>query len=245
MTETILELKNVGKFYKDTFCIKNISFLMKEKEIISLLGPSGCGKTTILKLIGSIINYEEGKIIFYKNNFRIGYVPQHTSLLPNRTVYGNISLALEINKNIDNKKILSVLEKTGMTEYKDLFPHQLSGGMKQKVALARALVIEPTILLMDEPFSSIDEITRWNYNFDLIDLLQKENISVLFVTHNIEESVLLSDRIFLISATKPTNIFKKININFKNQRNRDLFLSKEYLQTVSQIRKIMEINYFA
>ncbi|MDX9970695.1 MAG: ABC transporter ATP-binding protein [Candidatus Gracilibacteria bacterium] len=247
MADKILELKNVGKIYNDTFYIRNVSFLIKAKEIISLLGPSGCGKTTILKLIGGITNYEEGEVKFYNNNFKMGYVPQHTSLLPNRTVFGNISLVLEINKNSNkkthNEKIFSILEKVGMTKYKDFLPHQLSGGMKQKVALARALVLNPKILLMDEPFSAIDEITRWNYNFDLIDLLHKENISVLFVTHNIEEAVLLSDQIFLISTKKPTHIYKKIKIIFKNQRNRELLLSKEYLKKLSQIRKTIEINY--
>ena len=247
MNELLLELKNIGKVYKndkkENHCIEDINFCLRKGEIVSLLGPSGCGKSTIIKLIGGIINPDRGKINFYNKDFRIGYIPQSPSLMPNRTVYENVSLVLEVYKEVDKTRINNTLEKVGMSSFRSLFPHQLSGGMQQKVSLARALVLEPDILLMDEPFSSIDEITRWKFNFDLINLLKKNHLSVLFVTHNIEEAVLLSDRILVMSNLKPSSIIKEIPIKFINLRDHHLFHSEEYLHQVLLVRKVLEKNF--
>lgn len=242
--DLLFELKNIEKsffqFKESKTYIKEINFSLKKGEIVSILGPSGCGKTTILKIVGGILSPSKGSLNYSRSDLRISYVPQQPSLMPNRTVYDNVALVLEIIKQVDSSKIKNILQKIGMSEYESMYPHQLSGGMQQKVSLARALVLKPDILLMDEPFSSIDEIARWKFNFDLIELIDTERLSVLFVTHNIEEAVLLSDRILIMSQIKPTSIEKEIRINFKGPRNQDLFNSNEYFQQVISVRSILE-----
>lgn len=227
--------------------IRDISFDVNYNEVISIVGPSGCGKTTLLKVIANILNPNSGEISFKggailnaRVNHSIGYVPQSHTLLPNRTILQNITLPLEIEGKSDFKVALDLLELIGLSEYKDYYPSQISGGMKQKVSIARALVLNPELLLLDEPFASVDEFSREKYNLELLRLNKVLKRSMILVTHNIEEAVFMSDRIFVMSNL-PGEITNQVEISLgpirdTETRSKDLFFS-----TTNIIRKLIKI----
>ena len=187
----ILEAKNICKTYQaqngEIEALRNISFDVKEGEYISIIGPSGCGKSTLLSIIAGLENKTLGEIYI---DGKIGYMLQKDNLLEWRTIYKNVLLGLEIQKeNTDeNKKYVEeLLKKYGLYEFKDKYPTQLSGGMRQRVALIRTLAIRPNILLLDEAFSALDYQTRLMVTEDIYKILKNENITALMVTHDISE----------------------------------------------------------
>ena len=187
----ILEVKNICKTYQaqngEIEALRNISFDVKEGEYISIIGPSGCGKSTLLSIIAGLENKTLGEIYI---DGKIGYMLQKDNLLEWRTIYKNVLLGLEIQKeNTDeNKKYVEeLLKKYGLYEFKDKYPTQLSGGMRQRVALIRTLAIRPNILLLDEAFSALDYQTRLMVTEDIYKILKNENITALMVTHDISE----------------------------------------------------------
>jgi len=185
--------------------IKNINCVFEAGEFISLLGPSGCGKSTLLKMIAGLRKPSSGNIIVGESSFknqRISYVFQEAQLLPWRKVLGNVMLPLEIlgqspvEAEFNARK---ALERVGLIDFESYYPAELSGGMKMRVSLARALVTEPQLLLLDEPFAALDEVTRFRLDEDLRNLWSEAKMTVLFVTHSISEAAFLSDRIILLS----------------------------------------------
>lgn len=187
----ILEVKNICKTYQakngEIEALRNISFDVKEGEYISIIGPSGCGKSTLLSIIAGLESKTSGEIYI---DGKIGYMLQKDNLLEWRTIYKNVLLGLEIQKeNTDeNKKYVEeLLKKYGLYEFKDKYPTQLSGGMRQRVALIRTLAIRPNILLLDEAFSALDYQTRLMVTEDIYKILKNENITALMVTHDISE----------------------------------------------------------
>ena len=187
----ILEVKNICKTYQsqngEIEALKNISFDINEGEYISIIGPSGCGKSTLLSIIASLESKSSGKIYI---NGKIGYMLQKDNLLEWRTIYRNVLLGLEIQKEdtLENRKYVEeLLKKYGLYEFKDKYPTQLSGGMRQRVALIRTLAIRPKILLLDEAFSALDYQTRLMVTEDIFKILKAENITALMVTHDISE----------------------------------------------------------
>lgn len=251
--EPLITFKNVSRSYyknKKLFAgIDNISFEVYPSQILSILGPSGCGKTTILRLICSILDSNKGQILYQKKDISyarkkglIGLVPQDSTLLPNRTVETNIALPLEIRK-IKNKEVVQqLINLVGLKGFEKFYPQQLSGGMKQRVSIARALVYEPEVLLMDEPFASLDEIIRENLNLELINIQRRLKQTIVFVTHNIEEAVFISDRILIMSA-QPGKIIEEITVNLPQKRNQEIRNSQEFFQVVKQVRGLLEKNY--
>ena len=187
----ILEVKNICKTYQsqngEIEALKNISFDINEGEYISIIGPSGCGKSTLLSIIAGLESKSSGKIYI---NGKIGYMLQKDNLLEWRTIYKNVLLGLEIQKeNTQENRIYveELLKKYGLYEFKDKYPAQLSGGMRQRVALIRTLAIRPKILLLDEAFSALDYQTRLMVTEDIFKILKAENITALMVTHDISE----------------------------------------------------------
>ena len=195
----ILEIKNISKTYQhkngELLAIKDVSFKVKEGEFISIIGPSGCGKSTILSIIAGLEKKTEGEIYIEGEpiddiSSKIGYMLQRDCLLEWRTIYDNVMFGLEVKK-IKNKENIQyaeeLLKKYGLYEFKDKFPNQLSGGMRQRVALIRTLAVKPKILLLDEAFSALDYQTRIKVTVDIHGILKKENITTIMVTHDITE----------------------------------------------------------
>lgn len=227
----MLEIKSLSKSYKGkkgvVRVIDNLSFKVGKKDFIVLFGPSGCGKTTILKSIAGLVEPTSGEIKLDGKKIcgadkKVGMVFQNFSLFPWLTIRENISFGLKIQgrtqKKID-EIVNHYLELTDLVDFADSYPRDLSGGMKQRVAIARALANDPDILLMDEPFGSLDHLTRSKMQKFLLDLWEKEDKTIIFVTHDVEEALFLADKIYVLSK-RPTTIFKEIKVPFeRTQRN--------------------------
>ncbi len=219
----ILEIKNLEKIYytlkEEVHAIKNISFDIYENDFISIVGPSGCGKSTILNIIAKLDTESKGSITFSKDSPLIGYMFQSDALLPWLTILDNACLALEI-KNIKTKEninyVKNLLVKYGLENFIDKYPSQLSGGMKQRVALIRTLAIRPDILLLDEPFSALDYQTRLSVTDDVYEIIKKENKTVIMITHDIAEAISVSDKVIVLTK-RPAVIKNIIDINLKNK----------------------------
>ncbi len=227
--DVVLDVKNICKTYQskngEIEALKNIKFNVKKGEYISIIGPSGCGKSTLLSIIAGLEDKTSGEVIV---NGKIGYMLQKDNLLEWRTIYKNVLLGLEIQKaNTDeNKKYaLELLKKYGLYEFKDKYPMQLSGGMRQRVALIRTLAIRPKILLLDEAFSALDAQTRLMVTEDIYKILKEENITALMVTHDISEAISMSDRIVVLSQ-RPSTVKNIYTIDFEIQ-NRSPLICRE------------------
>lgn len=230
----ILEIKNVSKIYQakngEIEALKDINFNVKEGEFLSIIGPSGCGKSTLLSIIAGLEDKTSGEIyIDGEENLsisqKIGYMLQKDSLLEWRTIYNNVMFGLEIKKikNEENKKYVEeLLRKYSLYEFKDKYPSQLSGGMRQRVALIRTLAIRPKILLLDEAFSALDYQTRLMVTKDIYSILKNEKVTTIMVTHDISESISMSDRVVVLSKRPATvkNIYDiKFDIKDRNPLN--------------------------
>ena len=214
--EEILKIQNLGKKYQqkngETQALKNINLTVKKGEFVSIIGPSGCGKSTLLSIISGLEEKTEGKIFIENEEIKgisskIGYMLQKDCLLEWRTIYENVLLGLEIKK-IKNKENIKyaeeLLRKYGLYEFKDKFPDQLSGGMRQRAALIRTLSIKPKILLLDEAFSALDYQTRIKVTEDIYNILKKEKITTVMVTHDISEAISMGDRVVVLSKRPGT-----------------------------------------
>lgn len=246
----LLEIQELTKDYDKLLVLDRISFQVSKGEFISVIGPSGCGKTTLLKIIGGLIAPTSGEIRLHGEPLKIasrkrqfGFVFQNPVLLPWRNVKNNVELPLEIigdKKTKDPSK--NLLKIVGLDGFEDYYPDQLSGGMQQRAAIARALIFEPPILLMDEPFGSLDEITRSRMNLELLRIWQSETIAtstIVLVTHSIPEAVFLSDKIVVLSK-RPAKIAKIIEIDLPRPRNNGIKSSKKYLDLIECLRKTLD-----
>lgn len=247
--ENVIELRQVGRQYtknrKPVWGLRELNLSIHPREVVSIIGPSGCGKTTLLKMIGGILETTEGEIRYRHGNIKrmcangqLGYVPQFPALLPNRNVLANVCFPLEI-RNIKNESfVIELLSFTGLTEFSHHFPHQLSGGMKQKVAIVRALVYEPEILLMDEPFSALDEMMREKLDLELLRIHDEFNKTIVFVTHNIEEAVFISDRIVVLSPA-PGRVIGILTNDLGDKRTLETKQTQTYFDQVNAVRTIL------
>ena len=221
----LLEIKNVSLTYQtltdEIKAIDGLNFNCQNKEFLSIIGPSGCGKTTILSLIAGLIKPTSGNIVIdgkvSSANLNIGYMLQKDQLFPWRTIEKNVLLPLEIKgmKTTESKEYaLSLLEKYGLIDFKNNYPDQLSGGMRQRVALIRTLVFKPKILLLDEPFSALDAQTRLSVCDDVYKIIKAEQKTAILVTHDISEAISMSDKIIVLT-NRPAQVKSIFRPNLK------------------------------
>lgn len=213
----IIQLQNIMHRYDKDLVIKDVNMELNQGEIVALIGPSGSGKSTIMNIIGGLIHPTDGAC--YLNGTRINgktghvsFMPQTHSLMPWRTVIQNIELASEIKANVSESNAISLLERAGFLSIKDKYPHELSGGMKQRVSFLRALNTTHQLLLLDEPFSALDEITRNDMQVWLKSLLCESDKTVLMITHSIDEAIKMSSRILVLNE-KPATIIRSIDVS--------------------------------
>ncbi len=223
-----IEIKDVYMNYHtlaaETVALKDINFTVEGGEFVSIVGPSGCGKSTLLNIISGLINPSCGKILIdgqvqhgYSN--KIGYMFQKDQLFEWLTVFQNVSIGLEIKKmmNEDTKnKLEKLLKSYNLWEFKEHYPRQLSGGMRQRVALIRTLALDPEVLLLDEPFSALDYQSRLNVSDEIYEIIKSEGKTAIMVTHDISEAVSMSSRVIVLSK-RPAIIKKIINIQFDGE----------------------------
>lgn len=214
----VLKVKNISKKYQaengEVEALKDVSFSINEGEFVSLIGPSGCGKSTILSIIAGLEDKNSGDI---EIDGEIGYMLQKDSLLEWLTIYKNVLFGLELRKakTAENVKYVdNLLKKYHLYEFKDKYPNQLSGGMRQRAALIRTLAIKPKILLLDEAFSALDYQTRIMVTKDIYDILRKEHMTALIVTHDISEAISMSDRVIVLS-NRPARVKEIHTIDFE------------------------------
>lgn len=219
-----LQIDNISKNFttasgKELSVLEDINLSINEEEFVALVGPSGCGKSTLLNITSGLLQPTSGTVKF--THVAAGYEPrmsivfQETGLFPWRNVHDNIAFGLEtagIKADEKEKRIAHYIELVGLKGFEKSFPHQLSGGMRQRVGIARALAIEPDLLLMDEPFSALDAQTRTIMQEELVTLWEKTRLTTLYVTHNIQEAVMLADRVVLLSR-RPGKVSKILTIN--------------------------------
>ncbi len=245
-----ISLKNIGMEYQNgVTALTNVSIDIKKGEFVSLLGPSGCGKTTLLRIIADLLKPTSGEVTVggetpteARLKRKYGIVFQSPVLYDWRTVKKNVMLPMEILKvpKADREeRAMQMLELVGLTDFADRYPKQLSGGMQQRVGIARALAIQPEILLMDEPFSALDEFTREKLHEDLLRIWRKTDKTIVFVTHNIAESVFLSDRVCVLSP-HPGRLSALIDIDLARPRTAEIKNTIEFTDYVAKIRGSFE-----
>lgn len=235
----LVVMQSVSKvFSSGTISLSGMSLTVESGEFISLLGPSGCGKSTALRIIAGLGDVTSGKIDWPSSRINskglpegdIGFVFQEPTLMPWKTVFGNVYLPLKlrgVSKSEASDRIMQVLATVGLQDFADAYPRELSGGMKMRVSIARALVTKPKLLLMDEPFAALDEITRQKLNDDVLRLWKATGITVIFVTHSVFESAYLSNRIVVMKA-RPGRVHADIPLTTSLDRDAHYRTSEEY-----------------
>lgn len=246
--DNIVEVRNVSKIYSgDVHALDNINIGFPKGQMTTLLGPSGCGKTTLLKIIAGLLDASGGEILV---NGKVvngpgperAFVFQDFALLPWATTLRNVAFGLELRgdpKAERDERARHCIAEVGLAGFENKYPHELSGGMRQRVGLARALAVNADVLMMDEPFSAVDEQTRRKFQEDLLHLLSAEKKTVIFVTHSIEEAVYVSDQIILLSP-RPGRINQIIRPEIDHTRGADeIRRDKNYLDTVESIWQML------
>jgi NitT/TauT family transport system ATP-binding protein len=245
-----IEIRGLHKRYRSSRttqeALQDVNLDIRAGEFVSLLGPSGCGKTTLLKIIGGLVTRSGGELSIDGASVdealkahKFGFVFQDATLLPWRTVLGNASLLLDVTGQHDQlDQVNGLLETVGLKGFEDYYPAQLSGGMKQRVSLARALALSPEILLMDEPFAALDAITRDRMGEELLRIWDGAR-TVVFVTHSIPEAVLLSDRVVVLSA-RPGRIRADVAIDLPRPRTGDVRASAAFTAYEAELRSYIE-----
>ncbi len=244
-----IELRDVSKSFGTLDALAPVSFDVAEGETVTLLGPSGCGKTTLLRLIAGLETPSSGEIVVNgltpgdaRRHKQIGFVPQAPALLPWRTVEANARLLLDINRSASpatpSVSVNDLLDEVGLGEFLDAYPHELSGGMQQRVGLVRAFALDAPILLMDEPFAALDEMTRTDMRHLLGRLRERLGTTVVFVTHSIAEAAFLSDRVAVMSA-RPGRVIDDLTIELAHPRTPDVEDTDEFFHVTTRLRSAL------
>ena len=246
MTTPLIDLQGVSKTYdNETLALKDVSTSIAQGSFVSLLGPSGCGKSTLLRIIAGLIAPTTGTIQWPATDDQrpddIGFVFQEATLMPWANVLENVYLPLKLRgKQLKDVKpqLMDALARVGLADFATAFPRELSGGMKMRVSIARALVTRPPVLLMDEPFAALDEFTREKLDDDLLALWKAENWTVIFVTHSVYESVYLSERVLVMGA-RPGRILRDLIIDAPHPRDREFRTTPEYVKQCAEISEAL------
>ncbi|AYG60183.1 ABC transporter ATP-binding protein [Rhizobium jaguaris] len=244
----LVVMEQVSKVFSNgTLALSGMSINVESGEFISLLGPSGCGKSTALRIIAGLGGASSGTIDWPSSRINsgglpegdIGFVFQEPTLLPWKTVFGNVHLPIKlrgVSKVAAYDQIMGTLATVGLQDFADAYPRELSGGMKMRVSIARALVTKPKLLLMDEPFAALDEITRQKLNDDVLRLWKNTGITVIFVTHSVYESAYLSNRIVVMKA-RPGRVHADFPLDTSGERDLLYRSSEEYRQVCEKVSR--------
>jgi NitT/TauT family transport system ATP-binding protein len=228
---------------REVAALEDISFTVEENEFVSIVGPSGCGKTTLLKIVAGLVKQDSGQIVYQGiQNPNAVMVFQDQGLLPWLTVLDNMGLGLELQrtpKASRRKQVLEFMKLVKLDGFENHYPHELSGGMRQRVALARAFLTNPDILLMDEPFGSLDAQTRIILQEELLNIYRVQQKTILFVTHDIDEAILLSDRVIVLSD-RPGKIQQSIQIPIERPRDLEIKNHPKFVEIRSRIWNLLE-----
>ena len=248
--DVILEVKNLTKVYKtnkgETTALKNVSFKTHKREFVCIIGPSGCGKSTLARVLAGLESYSGGEVLLDGKPIEgpgrdRGMVFQGYTLFPWRTVKQNVMFGLEMNGmgvNQAGPEAELWLELVGLEKFANAYPHELSGGMKQRVAIARALVNQPRILLMDEPFGALDAQTRSKMQAHLLEIWRNIDITVVFITHDLDEAIFLADRILVLKA-HPGEVMELIEVPVPRPRHLTQTNSAEFLATKARLEALI------
>lgn len=245
-----VEVRNISKSFgvdgARVTVLDDVSLTIGMGEFVSVIGPSGCGKSTLLKVVAGLIEADSGtvtidgeSVVEASRDKKIGLVPQSPALLPWKTVRENVELPLRINRGANGGRSLrdagELLSTFGLGKAMSKYPGQLSGGMQQRAAIARAFVFDPAIMLMDEPFSALDEMNRDLQRIALLDFWQSNRKAVMFVTHSVPEAIMLSDRI-VVMAAHPGRIAEVIDVNLPRPRTEDAYATDEFRELEGVVR---------
>ena len=251
-SSSAVRLRGVTKTYDSgVMALGPLDLEVRQGEFVSLLGPSGCGKSTALRIIAGLATPSTGTVelahhdVERRGSHRIGFVFQEPTLMPWANVRDNVRLPLKLARapaTDADARIEAALDQVGLAEFAGAYPRELSGGMKMRVSLARALVTEPDILLMDEPFAALDEITRFRLNNDLLSLWRDLHKTVIFVTHSVFESVYLSERVIVMTA-RPGRIGAEFHINSAEPRGEEFRTSAEYAAYCREVSHALAPSY--
>jgi NitT/TauT family transport system ATP-binding protein len=248
---SVVTLRNVSKVFSNgTIALSNLTLDVRRGEFLSLLGPSGCGKSTALRIIAGLGAATSGSVQWPSSTINsrglpegdIGFVFQDPTLMPWETVFGNVHLPLRlrgVGKPAAREQIMQTLGLVGLGDFADAYPRELSGGMKMRVSIARALVTQPKLLLMDEPFAALDEITRQKLNDDVLMLWRQSGVTVIFVTHSVFESAYLSDRIVVMRA-RPGQVFADVPLGTARRRDASYRTSDDYHATTALVSRALQ-----
>lgn len=252
MTSALIQLKSVEKIYttkegSEIPAVFDVTVDINEGEFISILGPSGCGKSTLLRMVSGLTKCTSGKVLIEGKPINgvqttFGFVFQKPILFAWRNIINNIILPGEIKKmdrSLLRRRAKSILALTGLDGFENSYPSELSGGMQQRAAIARSLILEPRVLLMDEPFGALDAMTRENMNIELLKIRQRTNATILFVTHSIPEAVFLSDRIIVMSK-RPATVKEVVQNYYEKEASFDITSSKAFREKVQYLRHLFD-----
>jgi NitT/TauT family transport system ATP-binding protein len=238
-TSTIVSLRGVSKIYAGGVqALDGFDINVRAGEFVAILGPSGCGKSTALRIVAGLSAATSGGVEWPSGEARTGFVFQDPTLMPWANVAANVALPLKLTGRGEPNAVADALQRVGLREFASAYPRELSGGMKMRVSIARALVTKPDLLLMDEPFAALDEITRFKLNNDLLALWQELKRTIVFVTHSVFESVYLSQRI-VVMTPRPGRVFVEIAIPAAYPREESFRASAEYAGLCWQVGKAL------
>ncbi len=255
LPDAAVSLRGVSKWFigrnDSVHALAGVDIDIEPGEFISVIGPSGCGKSTLLRVVGGLIPYESGEVNVggsspaeARRARQLGFAPQTPALLPWRTVRKNVRLLRQLNSRraagtpLNDDESLALLETVGLADFVDSYPNELSGGMQQRVSLVRSFVLNAPVMLMDEPFSALDEITRGEMRYLLLDLWARTNKTVLFVTHSISEAVMLADRV-LVMAPRPGRVVHVETVNLPRPRDYSMEDDPQFLEHVRKVREAL------
>jgi NitT/TauT family transport system ATP-binding protein len=247
----LVRLRNIGKVYSNgTVALRDLNLDVAPLEFVSLLGPSGCGKSTALRMIAGLGNFSDGTIDWPtaqhdahgRPERELGFVFQEPTLMPWASVFDNVYLPFLLKdrpKSAVADRVRAALDLVGLTDFAGAYPRELSGGMKMRVSIARAIVTQPKLLLLDEPFAALDEIARTKLNNDLLAIWQKARCTVMFVTHSVYESVYLSNRI-IVMAARPGRVIGELKIDAPYPRDTEYRLSRTYSGYCRRVSELLD-----
>jgi len=240
--EAALNVRNLEVIFSDAsgvvHALRDLTFSLPPNGFVSLIGPSGSGKSTLLRVLAGLVSPTRGSFQFNKESTRVGLVFQKANLMPWRRVIDNISLPLELKdipRETVEKQALELIELVGLKGFEHAYPRDLSGGMAQRVAIARSLMHDPDILLLDEPFGSLDALTRERMGEELLHIWQVRRKTVLMVTHSISEAIYLSDRVLVLSP-RPGQIDQKITVDLPRPRKPEMRYSRAFIALAQELR---------